>query len=122
MALSTDVIPNRSLLPAIILQEAWKAASGICSGTIAILSKMPPVSVDAFRAMLKGGILHVSLCEAVHIRRSPPNGLVARVPGVLRWQVTVRILDRRGGFQHGKIVDRSFCKIPFSSSGRGPCM
>ena len=97
MAISVDVIPNRSSPPAILLREAWREGPRIRRRTIANLSKMPPAMVDAIRAMLKGGVVFASIDEAVTIRRALPHGHVAAVLGTLRALGMSRILDRKGG-------------------------
>ncbi len=69
MALSIDVIPNRSSPPAILLREAWRKGKRIRRRTVATLSKMPPA--------LDGGVTFPPLDAAVAIRRSRPHGHVA---------------------------------------------
>ena len=61
MAISVDVIPNRSSPPAILLREAWREGPRIRRRTIANLSKMPPEFVDAIRSVTKGGVVYGSL-------------------------------------------------------------
>ena len=85
MAISVDVIPNRSSPPAIQFRQAWREGSRIRRRTIANLSKMPPEMVDAIRAMLKGGVVFACLDEAVTIRRALPHGHVAAALGTLDW-------------------------------------
>ena len=97
MALSVDVIPNRSSPPAILLREAWREGKRIRRRTVANLSKMPPALVDAIRAALDGGIVFPSLDAAVAIRRSRPHGHVAAVLGTLRSLGMVRVLGRKAG-------------------------
>ena len=110
MAISVDVIPNRSSPPAIQLRQAWRDGPRIRRRTIANLSKMPPAMVDAIRAMLKGGVVFASIDEAVTIRRALPHGHVAATLGTLRALGMSRILDRKGGrmrdFATGAIVAR----------------
>ena len=95
MALSVDVIPNRSSPPAILLREAWREGKRIRRRTVANLSKMPPALVDAIRAALDGGVVFPSLDAAVAIRRSRPHGHVAAVLGTLRSLGLVRVLGRK---------------------------
>ena len=95
MALSVDVIPNRSSPPAILLREAWREGRRIRRRTVANLSKMPPALVDAIRAALDGGVVFPSLDAAVAIRRSRPHGHVAAVLGTLRSLGLVRVLGRK---------------------------
>ena len=95
MALSVDVIPNRSSPPAILLREAWREGKRIRRRTVANLSKMPPALVDAIRAALDGGVTFPSLDAAVAIRRSRPHGHVAAVLGTLRSLGLVRVLGRK---------------------------
>ncbi len=95
MAISVDVIPNRSSPPAILLREAWREGKRIRRRTLANLSKTPPVLVDAIRATLAGGVVFPSLDAAVRIRSSHPHGHVAAVLGTLRALGLVRILDRK---------------------------
>ena len=97
MALSVDVIPNRSSPPAILLREAWREGKRIRRRTVANLSKMPPALVDAVRAALDGGVVFPSLDAAVTIRRSRPHGHVAAVLGTLRSLGLVRVLGRKAG-------------------------
>ena len=97
MAHSVDVIPNRSSPPAILLRQAWREGPRIRRRTIANLSKMPPVMVDAIRALLKGGVVLASLDEAVSIKRALPHGHVAAMLGTLGALGMARILDRKGG-------------------------
>ena len=95
MALSVDVIPNRSSPPAILLREAWRDGRRIRRRTLANLSKMPPALVDAIRAALAGGVVFASLDAAVTIRRSRPHGHVAAILGTLRRIGLVRVLGRK---------------------------
>ncbi len=95
MALSVDVIPNRSSPPAILLREAWREGKRIRRRTVANLSKMPPALVDAVRAALGGGVTFPSLDAAVAIRRSRPHGHAAAVLGTLRSLGMVRVLGRK---------------------------
>ena len=95
MALSVDVIPNRSSPPAILLREAWREGKRIRRRTVANLSRMPPALVDAIRAALDGGVMFPSLDAAVAIRRSRPHGHVAAVLGTLRALGLVRVLGRK---------------------------
>ena len=95
MALSVDVIPNRSSPPAILLREAWREGKRIRRRTVANLSRMPPALVDAIRAALDGGVVFPSLDAAVAIRRSRPHGHVAAVLGTLRALGLVRVLGRK---------------------------
>ncbi len=97
MALSVDIIPNRSSPPAILLREAWREGKRIRRRTVANLSKMPPALVDAVRAALDGGVVFPSLDAAVAIRRSRPHGHVAAVLGTLRSLGLVRVLGRKAG-------------------------
>ena len=97
MALSVDVIPNRSSPPAILLREAWREGKRIRRRTVANLSGMPPVPVDAVRAALAGGMVLPSADAAISIRRSLPHGHVAAVLGTLRSLGPVRILGRGAG-------------------------
>ena len=97
MALSVDVIPNRSSPPAILLREAWREGKRIRRRTVANLSKMSPALVDAIRAALDGGVVFPSLDAAVAIRRSRPHGHVAAVLGTLRALGLVRVLGRKAG-------------------------
>ena len=94
MALSVDIIPNRSSRPAILLREAWREGTRIRRRTLANLSKMPPELVDAVRAALKGGIVLPSLDDAAAIRRSLPHGHVAAILGTFRSLGMERILGR----------------------------
>ncbi len=95
MALSVDVIPNRSSPPAILLREAWREGKRIRRRTVANLSRMPPALVDAVRAALAGGVTFPSPDAAVAIRRSLPHGHVAAAPGTMGRLGLVRILGRR---------------------------
>ena len=94
MAISVDVIPNRSSPPAILLREAWREGPRIRRRTIANLSKMPPEFVDAIRSVIKGGVVHGSLEEAVSIRRALPHGHAAAALGTARRIGLERILHR----------------------------
>ena len=94
MAISVDVIPNRSSPPAILLREAWREGPRIRRRTIANLSKMPPEFVDAIRSVIKGGVVHGSLEEAVSIRRALPHGHAMAVLGTMKSLGMARILHR----------------------------
>ena len=95
MALSVDVIPNRSSPPAILLREAWREGKRIRRRTLVNLSKMPPALLYLIRAGLAGGGVFPSLDAAVTIRRSLPHGHVAAVLGMARHLGLERILHRR---------------------------
>ena len=94
MALSVDVIPNRSSPPAILLREAWREGKRIRRRTLVNLSKAPPGLVDAVRAWLKGGVVYSAIDDAVSIRRSLPHGAVAAVLGTARHLGLERMLHR----------------------------
>ncbi|WP_420431079.1 IS1634 family transposase, partial [Candidatus Poriferisocius sp.] len=94
MALSVDVIPNRSSPPAILLREAWREGKRIRRRTLVNLSKAPPGLVDAVRAWLKGGVVYSAIDDAVSIRRALPHGAVAAVLGMARHLGLERILHR----------------------------
>ena len=94
MALSVDVIPNRSSPPAILLREAWREGKRIRRRTLVNLSKAPPGLVDAVRAWLKGGVVYSAIDDAVSIRRALPHGAVAAVLGTARHLGLERILHR----------------------------
>ena len=79
MALSVDVIPNRSSPPAILLREAWRDGARIRRRTLANLSKMPPVLVDAVRAALAGGVILSGPGAAVAIRRAWPQPIFNKI-------------------------------------------
>ncbi len=87
MALTVDVIPNRSSSPTTLLREAWREGKRIRRRTVANLSKMPPAP--------DGGAVFPSLDAAVTIRRSRPHGQVAAVLGTLRSLGIVRVLGRK---------------------------
>ncbi len=95
MALSVDVIPNRSSPPAILLREAKREGKRIRRSTVSNLSKAPPAVIDAVRAAIKGGVTFPSLEAAVTIRRSLPHGHAAAALGTLRSLGLIRILGRR---------------------------
>ena len=97
MALSVDVIPNRSSPPAILLREAWREGKRIRRRTIANLSKAPPGLVDAVRAWLGGGVVFSTIDDAISIRRALPHGHVAAVLGMARALGLARILGRKAG-------------------------
>ncbi|WP_420431332.1 IS1634 family transposase [Candidatus Poriferisocius sp.] len=94
MALSVDVIPNRSSPPAILLREAWREGKRIRRRTLVNLSKAPPGLVDAVRAWLKGGVVYSAIDDAVSIRRALPHGAVAAVLGTARHLGLERMLHR----------------------------
>ena len=97
MALSVDVIPNRSSPPAILLREAWREGKRIRRRVIANLSKMPPDLVETIRARLGGGVVFSSPDAALTIRRSLPHGHVAAVLGMMTKLGMSRILHRKAG-------------------------
>ena len=55
MALSGDVMANRSSPPAILLREAWREQKRIRRRTVANLSKMPPAETT-FAAPRSGAL------------------------------------------------------------------
>ena len=95
MAISIDVIPNRSSPPAILLRRAWREGKRIRRETLANLTKMPPDLVNGLRALIKGGVIVSDVTEAVTIQRSLPHGHVLATLGTARSLGLERILARK---------------------------
>ncbi len=112
MAPGVDVMPNRSSPPAILPREAWREGKRIRRRTVADLSGMPPVLVDAVRAALAGGMALPSADAAISVRRSLPHGHVAAVPGTLRSPGPVRVLGRGAGRMRDLAVAAAAARIP----------
>ena len=70
MSFHIESIPNRASKPAILLREAWREGTRIRKRTIANLSRFPPVVVEGFRIILKGGVAVEDLSDLLHVERS----------------------------------------------------
>jgi transposase len=79
-----EAVPNRNSPPAILLRESYRVGGKIKKRTLLNLSNWPPVLVEGFRSLLKGGTVLPPGQDAITIKRSLPHGHVAAVLGSLR--------------------------------------
>lgn len=77
------IVPNRNSRPAILLQESYREDGKVKKRTLANLTKLPPVAIEALRRVLAGETL-VSSDEHLDIERSLPHGAVAAVVGLIK--------------------------------------
>jgi len=79
-------VPNRNSPPAILLRESFREAGKVKTRTIANISHLRPLQIEALRSALSGAIspTGLPLPDSFRIERSRPHGHVAAVPGSLR--------------------------------------
>src|SRR5260370_1365411 len=87
-----ESLPNRSSPPAIVLPESCRENGGVRTRTLANLWDCPPILVEGFRTLLKGGVAVAE--EGIAIRRALPHGHAAAVLGTLRAIGLDRLLGR----------------------------
>jgi hypothetical protein len=88
-------IPNRNSPPAVLLRESYRENGKVKTRTIANLSHLRPLQIQALRAALSGAVSPAAapLPDAFRIERSRPHGHVAAVLGSLRQLQLESILD-----------------------------
>ena len=78
-----ESVPNRAFPPAILLRESFRDGGRVKKRTLANLSKLPTVAINALRRILRGERL-VSPDDAFSCLRSLPHGHVAAVLATVR--------------------------------------
>ena len=88
-------VPNRNSPPAILLRESFRQDGKVKTRTLANLSHLPPLQIQALRLALAGSLPAASspLPDSFRISRSRPHGHVAAVLGSLRGLQLDAILD-----------------------------
>ncbi|MBV8969477.1 MAG: IS1634 family transposase, partial [Verrucomicrobia bacterium] len=88
-------VPNRNSPPAILLRESFRQDGKVKTRTLANLSHLPPLQIQALRLALAGSLPAASspLPDSFRISRSRPHGHVAAVLGSLRGLQLEAILD-----------------------------
>jgi len=79
-----EVVPNRNSRPCILLRESYREGGKVCKRTLANLSKLPPVTLEALRSLVRGATVLEDLADSFEVARSRPCGHVAAVLGTLR--------------------------------------
>ena len=78
-----ESVPNRSSPPAVLLRESYRDGGRVKKRTLANLSKLPTIAIEALRRILRGERL-VHPDDAFTCVRSRPHGHVAAVLGTLK--------------------------------------
>ncbi len=107
-------VPNRSSPPAILLRESYRESGKIKTRTLANLSHLRPLQIDALRHALAGTLSSPPtspLPDAFLIARSRPHGHVAAVLGCLRQLQLDAILDPQPSRQRDLVVAMIVARI-----------
>ncbi len=91
-----ESVPNRASPPAILLRESFRDGGRVKKRTLANLSKLPTVAINALRRILRGERL-VSPDDAFSCLRSLPHGHVAAVLATVRKLGLPALLARSPG-------------------------
>jgi transposase len=99
-------VPNRNSPPAILLRESYREAGKVKSRTIANISHLRPLQIEALRGALSGAVspTGLSLPDSFRIERSRPHGHVAAVLGSLRKLQLDSMLDSQPSRQRDLVV------------------
>jgi hypothetical protein len=99
-------VPNRSSPPAILLRESYREAGKVKTRTIANISHLRPLQIEALRGALSGAVspTGLSLPDSFRIERSRPHGHVAAVLGSLRKLQLDSMLDSQPSRQRDLVV------------------
>jgi transposase len=99
-------VPNRSSPPAILLRESYREAGKVKTRTIANISHLRPLQIEALRGALSGAVSPsgLSLPDSFRIERSRPHGHVAAVLGSLRKLQLDSMLDSQPSRQRDLVV------------------
>src|SRR6266496_3006139 len=107
-------VPNRSSPPAILLRESYRENGKIKTRTLANLSHLRPLQIDALRHALSGTLSSPPtspLPDAFLIARSRPHGHVAAVLGCLRQLQLDAILDPQPSRQRDLVLAMIVARI-----------
>ena len=91
-----ESVPNHAFPPAILLRESFRDGGRVKKRTLANLSKLPTVAINALRRILRGERL-VSPDDAFSCLRSLPHGHVAAVLATVRKLGLPALLARSPG-------------------------
>ena len=105
-----DTVPNRHSPPAVLLRESWREGPVTRKRTVANLSELPPLAIEALRRVLRGETL-VSVDETLDIERSWPHGHVAAVLGTLRRIGLERVLASHRSPERDRVVGMIVARI-----------
>jgi transposase len=99
-------VPNRSSPPAILLRESYREAGKVKTRTIANISHLRPLQIEALRGALSDAVspTGLSLPDSFRIERSRPHGHVAAVLGSLRKLQLDSMLDSQPSRQRDLVV------------------
>ena len=106
-------VPNRNSPPAILLRESYRQDGKVKTRTLANITHLASLQVEALRLALAGSLPASStpLPESFHISRSLPHGHVAAVLGCLRNLQLDSILDPAPGRQRDLVVAMIVARI-----------
>jgi transposase len=111
-----DVVPNRDSPPCVLLRESYREADRVCKRTLANLSKLPPETVEALRALLKGGAVVEDFVNSFEVVQSRPYGHVAAVLGSLRQLGLDRLIAAKPSRERDLVVAMIVARILDPSS------
>ena len=107
-------VPNRNSPPAILLRESYRENGKVRSRTVANISHLPPLKIQAIRLALAGSLpatASSALPDSFRVSRSLPHGHVAAVLGSLRDLHLDAILDPIGSRQRDLVVAMIVARI-----------
>ena len=72
------IVPNRKAAPTVLLRESYRQGRKVCKRTLANLSALSPLQIQAIRASLRGEVLQ-PVAQTFEICSSRPHGHVQAV-------------------------------------------
>jgi transposase len=106
-------VPNRNSPPAFLLRESYRQDGKVKTRTVANISHLAPLQIEALRRALAGSLDSSSspLQDSFVISRSRPHGHVAGVLGVLRNLHLDSILDPSSSRQRDLVIAMIVARI-----------
>lgn len=107
-------VPNRNSPPAILLRESYRENGKVKTRTIANISHLPPLKIQAIQMALAGSLPATAsspLPDSFRVSRSLPHGHVAAVLGSLRILHLHTILGPAGSRQRDLVVAMIVARI-----------
>ena len=106
-------VPNRNSPPAILLRESYRDQGKVKTRTLANISHLGPLKIEALRRALSGSLPAAGspLPDSFRIIRSLPHGHVAAVLGCLRNLQLDSIVDPAPGRQRDLVIAMIVARI-----------
>lgn len=99
-----DIVPNRDSPPAVLLRESYRDGNKVKKRTLANLSSLPAVQVEAIRQILKGHIPAADATSAFDILSSRHHGHVDAVQRTIKRLGLPRLLASRSSRERDLVL------------------